>query len=123
MILLLKTFADINNNRFALVGFGGEGVHDLPHPHTIDGALFNDATRFRLGVDALEFADDGNNDTLAAILRAANYPFRAGVSKNIILISCSDCQYKTVRMIVGNKLCHSRSSMECSYLVSCLLRG
>ncbi|XP_072045546.1 uncharacterized protein [Amphiura filiformis] len=83
---------EITNNRFALVGFGGEGIHDLPHPHTIDGALFNNASRYRLGVEGLEFADDGSNDTLAAIMKAADYPFRAGVSKNIILISCSECK-------------------------------
>jgi hypothetical protein len=87
---------NIENNRFGLVGFGGKGVHNRPHIHTIDGAIFNQANKFVLGVDALVNADDdsGSNDTLAAVLFAANYPFRAGVSKNIILISCSECESK-----------------------------
>ena len=27
------------NNRYGLVGFGGQGVHDAPHMHTIGGQV------------------------------------------------------------------------------------
>ncbi|XP_033646963.1 uncharacterized protein LOC117306591, partial [Asterias rubens] len=89
----LKNVRQFTDNRFGIVGFGGEGVHDLPHIHTIDGAIFNEKRRLRMqGLTALEFSEDGSNNTFDAILAAANYPFRAGVAKNIVLLSCSDCQ-------------------------------
>ena len=78
-------------------------MHDLPHIHTIDGAIFNEKRRLRMqGLTALEFSEDGSNNTFDAILAAANYPFRAGVAKNIVLLSCSDCQraYHMVRFLV-----------------------
>ncbi len=89
----LKNVRQFTDNRFGIVGFGGEGLRSLPHIQTIDGALFNEKRPLRMqGFAALVFAEDGSNNTFDAILAAANYPFRAGVAKNIILLSCSDCQ-------------------------------
>jgi hypothetical protein len=95
----LKNTRQFVDNRFGLLAFGGEGVHDLPHIHTIDGQIFNEKRPLRLqGLPELAFGADGNNDTLAAILAAANYPFRAGVAKHIIFLSCSKCQFMYNRM-------------------------
>ncbi|XP_033095238.1 uncharacterized protein LOC117099816 [Anneissia japonica] len=85
-------FIGLKENRFGLVGFGGPGIHDLPHMHTIDHQIFNHQRKLQLGIEGLEFGEGGNNDTFKALLKAANYPFRAGVAKNIILISCSQCK-------------------------------
>ncbi|XP_063962914.1 uncharacterized protein LOC129270861 [Lytechinus pictus] len=76
---------------FGLSGFGGIEIHDEPHEHTINHKLFNNRTRdFLLGLDSLVFEDGDNNDTFAAVKYAANYPFRAGAAKHIILLSCSE---------------------------------
>ncbi|XP_022087369.1 uncharacterized protein LOC110977488 [Acanthaster planci] len=89
----LKNTRQFSDNRFGLMGFGGEGVYNLPHVHTIDGQIFNEKRPLSMqGLPELQFAEDGSNDTFAAILAAANYPFRAGVAKHIILLSCSKCQ-------------------------------
>ncbi|XP_071953839.1 apolipophorins-like [Antedon mediterranea] len=82
----------MKENRFGLVGFGGPNIHDIPHMHTIDHQIFNHQRKLQLGIDSLEFGEGGNNDTFKALEKAANYPFRAGVAKNIILISCSQCK-------------------------------
>uniref|UniRef100_K1QT04 Uncharacterized protein n=1 Tax=Magallana gigas TaxID=29159 RepID=K1QT04_MAGGI len=92
------TKAGISNNKYGLIGFNKKGSHS----HTMDGQLLNDATNFVKGVESLTFTSY-KTDTLDAILQAANYPFRAGVVKNIILLQCGGCsdlktiQYQQVR--------------------------
>ncbi|CAH1244201.1 CTD-3088G3.8 [Branchiostoma lanceolatum] len=83
----------MKDNRFALVGYGGEGVHDASHTHTISGQLFHDARQFVLGVEKLEFGEGQNNDAFTSLRMAANYPFRTGAAKSIVILSCSEeCQ-------------------------------
>ncbi|XP_078574880.1 apolipophorins-like isoform X1 [Branchiostoma floridae x Branchiostoma japonicum] len=83
----------MKDNRFALVGYGGEGVHDASHTHTIAGQMFHDARQFVLGVEALEFGEGQNNDAFSSLRMAADYPFRTGAAKSIVILSCSEeCQ-------------------------------
>ncbi|XP_078656508.1 apolipophorins-like isoform X3 [Branchiostoma floridae x Branchiostoma belcheri] len=83
----------MKDNRFALVGYGGEGVHDASHTHTISGQLFHDARQFVLGVEKLEFGEGTNNDAFTSLRMAADYPFRTGAAKSIVILSCSEeCQ-------------------------------
>ncbi|XP_077982070.1 uncharacterized protein LOC144437076 [Glandiceps talaboti] len=83
----------LEDNRYGLIGFGGEGVHSTEHTHTIDSKNFNKARKFLLGSDGLVFSETSkNNDTFSAIRKAANYPFRTGVSKSIIVLTCSQCK-------------------------------
>ncbi|XP_072172873.1 apolipophorins-like [Diadema setosum] len=86
--------------RFGLAAFGGAGIHEYPHPHTINHQIFSSiANEFVLGRDSLVFSEESdNNDTFAAISLAANYPFRAGASKNIILLGCSECRKEDTEM-------------------------
>jgi hypothetical protein len=80
-------------NLFGLAAFGGAGVHNAPHFHTIDGELMNTDRKFVRGVRSLEFTDNTPlNFVEGAIAFAAkNYPWRAGVKRNIIVVSCSAC--------------------------------
>lgn len=83
----------MTGNRFGLVGYGGEKACNEVHTHTIDGQIMNDARRFGVGVYSLRFEKPGENtDVLGAVMFAANYPFRAGVSKSIVLMPCSSCE-------------------------------
>ncbi|XP_064626174.1 apolipophorins-like [Lineus longissimus] len=87
----------LQNNRFAVVGFGGQGVHNFDQTHTTEGKLFNDARKLHLAINSLDFQQDGPNmDMLRAVKFATNYPFRTGVSKNVIILPCSECQAQAV---------------------------
>ncbi|KAJ8305570.1 hypothetical protein KUTeg_016115 [Tegillarca granosa] len=77
----------ITENRYGLISFGSESLHG----HTIEGQLFNDATKFAKGIENLQFAQHRETDPLNAILSAANFPFRSGVSKSIVLLQCGEC--------------------------------
>jgi len=78
--------------RYGLVGFGGEGVHQLPHTQTFDSQTMTTADKFRQGSESLQFSANGDEqDVLAAIRYAAGYRFREGAAKVIILLSCSNC--------------------------------
>ncbi|XP_062612312.1 LOW QUALITY PROTEIN: uncharacterized protein LOC134274081 [Saccostrea cucullata] len=98
------TKTGISNNKYGLLGFNKKGSH----VHTMEGQLLNDATKFVMGVESLTFTSH-KTDTLRAILEAANYPFRAGAVKNIILLQCGVCsdmktmQYHQIRHILQSR--------------------
>ncbi len=89
--------ADMRNVRYALVGYGGHGSHGKPHPHTMEGQIFNSRDKILLGLENFETTNsDEREDAMAAIKYAAQLPFRAGVSKTIILLPCESCRQDTV---------------------------
>ena len=103
MAHIISLYTGYNDTRFGLAAFGGAGCHDAPHEHTINHQIFNnESSQFVLGRDALEFSDEGNNDTFLALRLAANYPFRAGVAKHIVLLSCSACSKDDTRVSTKN---------------------
>ena len=68
-------------------------MHDKVHYHTIEGQLMSDARKFSQGLETLNFEGVGEEtDALLAVRKAAAYPFRAGVSKTIVLVTCSACE-------------------------------
>jgi hypothetical protein len=77
--------------RYGLVGFGGVGVHEPRHVHTMGSKMFAGQNEFKLGTDALQFGDGKNKDVLEAVDFAAQYPFRSGATKFVIVVPCSDC--------------------------------
>jgi len=83
----------LKDNLFGLAAFGGPGVHNDPHFHTIEGEIMNNDRKFVRGVRSLEFAEGTPlNFVEGAIAFAAkNYPWRSGVKRNIIVVSCSAC--------------------------------
>ena len=86
--MLCGFFTGLSNNRYSLVGYAGDSINS----HTMEGQIFNDASKFAMGIESLQFVNLGpNTDPLTAVLRASNMPFRTGVSKSIILVSCSPC--------------------------------
>lgn len=79
------------NNRYGIVGFGGEGAQKGPHSHTAHGQLFTDASSVALALKNLAFWHVVPSDTLGAIQYATRYPFRTGVAKIGILYLCERC--------------------------------
>jgi len=89
----------LRNNQFGLIGFGGTGVHDAAHTHTVDGQLFNDARKFQEAAKSLVFSSEGvRGRAMDAIQVAAQYPFRTGVAKSIVLVTCDTCAKSSVSM-------------------------
>ncbi|KAK2581438.1 hypothetical protein KPH14_005113 [Odynerus spinipes] len=79
-------------NRWSLVTFGGNGVHDKPRSVILDGQVFTkNVMRFIDYFDHVPVGN-GNQDIFAAIGFASQLVFRAGVSKTFILLPCSHCE-------------------------------
>lgn len=89
--------AGITGNRYGLAAFGGDDIHDMPHSHTIEGQLWNNAVKFVRGVRSLDFADQLHEDATVedAIMFAANVQWRAGATRNIVLMPCKQCSADT----------------------------
>jgi hypothetical protein len=89
----------LSNNQFGLIGFGGaDSKHDDEHSHTVSGKILGDVKSFKGAVDSLSFTTVGSNtDVLKALRKAAKYPFRAGVAKSVVLITCSECTEQAAR--------------------------
>jgi len=86
--------ANISQNRFAVVGFGGKGILSKPHIRTTKGQIWSSSLSLQDTLKDLPLNDDGMSGNVYAALRyAVDMPYRAGVSKQFILISCSnDCE-------------------------------
>ena len=82
-------------NRFAIVAYGGRGLRHQPHTQTAEGGrIWATAKGVQSALEDMPFDGDAHaqGDTLAALRYAVNLPFRAAVSKQIVLASCAaDC--------------------------------
>jgi len=88
----------LKNNQFGLIGFGGYGIHDDEHTHTVAGKILGSSQDFSKAVESLDITKVGNNtDIFKALRMAAKYPFRAGVAKSIVLVTCSECTEQAAR--------------------------
>ena len=93
----------IANNHFAVVGYGPSGHDDLalPHTYTIASQVFSVPSNVALTFKRLKTTVGGNvtdstSDVFSALQYATHLPFRPGVSKTFVLITCDDsvnCQY------------------------------
>jgi hypothetical protein len=78
--------------RFGLVSFGGKGIHRHPHTVTINGKFLGNADEVKSSIKHLKFSDTKDNETdgFEAIAKAAHYPFRAGSTKILVLLTTSE---------------------------------
>ncbi|PIK39676.1 putative apolipophorins-like [Apostichopus japonicus] len=86
----LRNNQGLTENRFGLVGFGGNGTSNDPHVETINGELYGTLQGIILGLNDMPFDGEEMSDAWAAVKFALNYPFRAAVPKHVILMSCSE---------------------------------
>ena len=89
----------IQQNRFAVVGYGGRGdkLFQKPHVRTTDGGqIWSHRKGIQLALEDLPLGDSAAPSDIHAALRyAVNLPsYRVGVSKQFVLVSCggSECQ-------------------------------
>ena len=88
----------IKDVQFSVVGFGGKGIEKEPQVHTMEGRLFNSRDKLVRVTDNFGNEPGSHDDVIAAVYYAAMLPFRAGVAKSIILVTCDldSCQEKSV---------------------------
>ena len=81
-----------------MIGFGGQGVESGPQIHTMEGRLFNNRDKMSRVTDSFSTDSGDHVDVMAAIHFAAMLPFRAGVAKSIVLITCEidSCEEKSI---------------------------
>ncbi|GAB0088507.1 uncharacterized protein DMENIID0001_029540 [Sergentomyia squamirostris] len=84
--------AGINDNRYAIIAFGGDVPFDKPRSIVVNNAVFADAKNIFPYFDHITTGNGTNNDIFQAISVAAKLIFRPGVSKTFILLPCSECK-------------------------------
>lgn len=110
--------AAIKDLQFSVVGFGGTGVRGSPRVHTMDGALFNSHDKLVRVIESFSTEAGKHDDVMEAVHFAANLPFRAGVAKAIILITCDlkSCQDNSIDYLELQDLLFDRD-IRLHYLV------
>lgn len=88
----------IQQNRFAVVGYGGRGgpLFQQPHIRTVDGGqIWSNRKGIQLALEDLPLVsqqEEAPSDVHAALRYAINLPYRVGVSKQFVLVSCGDSE-------------------------------
>ena len=77
------------NTRYALVGFGGNGMMEEAHVHTIGGNVFSDAGLVSSVIKEMKYngKSTDNNDAYEAISLASKLHFRPGARKIFVLFN------------------------------------
>ncbi|ELU04621.1 hypothetical protein CAPTEDRAFT_222921 [Capitella teleta] len=107
----------ITNNRYSIIGYGATGSLNTPHIRTMDGQVFNTHDKILLGLDDFTKGYGESADALAAIYYASKLPYRAGVSKSIVMVPCTACMemsvsYADVEQVLMQKDIHLHMLME-----------
>ncbi|ODN05278.1 Apolipophorin [Orchesella cincta] len=79
----------IVDNRYAVIGFGGQGIHYDAHIQTSSASVWSHSTLFR-APDSTNITGVRKSDLYSAIHFASTMTYRAGVSKTLIAITCGD---------------------------------
>lgn len=79
----------LNDNRYAMVGFGGEGIHYDAHLQTTSSNVWSHSTLFKVPEKG-DVVGARASDLYSAIHFASTMTYRAGVSKTFIAITCGD---------------------------------
>ncbi|KYB29704.1 hypothetical protein TcasGA2_TC031518 [Tribolium castaneum] len=87
----------LTDNRYAIVLFGGDDVFDEPRNLVVNNKVFVEAQQIITHFDSIP-SGNGNLDIFDAIAFARELLFRPGVSKNFILIPCSECKDYNMRL-------------------------
>jgi hypothetical protein len=78
----------LTENRFAIVGFGGPEDLLRPHVFTAGSKIFSDSIKATASLSNLKTTGTGG-PVFGALKYAGRLPFRSGVSKSVVLITCS----------------------------------
>ncbi|KAI8423686.1 hypothetical protein MSG28_012721 [Choristoneura fumiferana] len=93
--------AGLSDNRYALVGYGGRGIFRQPRSLYVNNKLFTNSIEISRHFDSFNIEKKdlvkGNRtvraDVFAALSFAISLPYRAGVSRTVVLLPCTRCDY------------------------------
>lgn len=88
----------LRNNRYAVVVFGGESPYDKPRSIIVNNEVFTDPKNLPAYFNHIHFEDGSNNDTFQAISIASKLIFRPGASKTFVLMPCSRCSTRNMKV-------------------------
>ena len=100
--------AGLRNIQYGIVGFGGVGAFGAPHIHTMDGKIMNSRNKVLHGLHGWIVESGADIDPLLAVNYAANYAFRTGASKTVILMPCTACRETAVTYADTHRLLRAR---------------
>lgn len=86
----------INNNRYSLIVFGGNGVYEEPRNIIINNNIFGTHQTIPSYFENIP-TGNGSSDIFEALNFATKLVFRPGVSKTFILLPCSDCNMSKMK--------------------------
>lgn len=96
---LLK--ANLTNNRYAVIAYGGAAPFDYPRSIVYENKIFSDVTNIKHHLDHIRTGYSNTSDVFEAIHVASGLVFRPGVSKTFVLIPCSNCSTNEMKVIDG----------------------
>lgn len=79
------------DTRYAVVGFGGDGVAERPHVVTADGQIFSSIRALVSAIGSLSVGD-GESDPFMALTYASQLPVRMASTQTMILVKCTTCK-------------------------------
>lgn len=92
--------ANITNNRYSVVTFGGNRPFDKPRSVVINNEIFTEFNQLSLYFEHIKTGNGSNNDVYEAISTASKLIFKPGVSKIFILMPCSNCSASDMKVFV-----------------------
>ncbi|XP_075529423.1 uncharacterized protein LOC142560897 [Dermacentor variabilis] len=79
------------DTRYAVVGFGGDGIAEQPHVVTADGQIFSSIRALVSAFGSLTIGK-GESDPFAALAYAGQLPVRMASAQTMILVKCTTCK-------------------------------
>lgn len=83
--------ANITNNRYAVVAFGGPIPYDKPRSIVYNNQIFTDHINVKHYFEHIQTGNSTSNDIFEALTMAFKLIYRPGASKTFILLPCSTC--------------------------------
>ncbi|GAB6031625.1 hypothetical protein CHUAL_009385 [Chamberlinius hualienensis] len=87
---LTKNSVPINDNRYALVGLGGQGTSGAPQAITVNNQIFGSIHSLQMAVNSTRFSAGHHHHISEMIQYAYDLPYRPGVSKMVVVVPCSE---------------------------------
>lgn len=90
--------ANVTDNRYAVVTFGGLIPFDKPRSIVHNNKIFTDANNLKFYFDHIQTGNGLYFDVFEAISVASRLVFRPGATKTFILLPCSACLPNRMRV-------------------------
>lgn len=95
------TDANITENRYSVIAFGGESPFDVPRSVVFNNKVFStDYRNLNEYFNHIKTGESKNNDIFQAIITASKLIFRPGASKTFILMPCSNCVATDMKVFI-----------------------